>query len=279
MSFLIDTHYHLEFLKEKTIQEAFLKSLEEEGIRIISQSTKPSVHKNIKENLEDFSLKDGEKVMNALGFHPWHIASEAQAKEELVIFDEYLDHTSYIGEIGLDFVPKRLDKASQDLQEKVFHYILEETCKKAEKLKADQKHILSIHAVWSAERVIDILEEHRINERNVLAVIHWFSGTSDELTRHIRNGGYISVNPMMLEGKKGRAYVKQIPADRILLETDLPEEKIDFQAYEKKEDLVAYLIQRLKNNLEDSVDQISEIRQENMKAVILQTQEKLGISK
>ena len=53
---------------------------------------------------------------------------------------------------------------------------------------------------------------------------HWFSGTSDELTRVIRSGCFVSVNPRMLETKRGRAYAQAIPEDRLLLETDMPPE-------------------------------------------------------
>ena len=57
-----------------------------------------------------------------------------------------------------------------------------------------------------------------------MPIFHRFGGTSDELTRLIRAGGYISVNPRMLRTKRGRAYVSQVPVDRLLLETDLPRE-------------------------------------------------------
>ena len=53
-------------------------------------------------------------------------------------------------------------------------------------------------------------------------IIHWFSGTSDQLTRARRAGCYFSVNPRMLGSKRGRAYAQAIPADRLLLETDEP---------------------------------------------------------
>lgn len=31
----------------------------------------------------------------------------------------------------------------------------------------------------------------------------------------------------MLESKRGRAYIRQVPADRLILETDLPEQPTD----------------------------------------------------
>ena len=38
----------------------------------------------------------------------------------------------------------------------------------------------------------------------------------------IDNGAYFSINPKMLETKAGKDVIRNIPADRILLETDAP---------------------------------------------------------
>ena len=55
-------------------------------------------------------------------------------------------------------------------------------------------------------------------------IFHWFSGTSDELVRARNAGCYFSVNERMLASKRGREYTRQIPLDRLLLETDAPAE-------------------------------------------------------
>ena len=54
-------------------------------------------------------------------------------------------------------------------------------------------------------------------------ILHWFSGDGDELHRAVRAGCYFSVGPRMVATKRGREYAKQIPLDRLLLETDDPE--------------------------------------------------------
>ena len=70
---------------------------------------------------------------------------------------------------------------------------------------------------------MDVLERTGCAE-SCACVLHWFSGTSDELQRAIKLGFLFSVNPRMPATKRGRAYVRAIPADRLLLETDLPPE-------------------------------------------------------
>ena len=75
-------------------------------------------------------------------------------------------------------------------------------------------------------------ESGQASGKSFVPIFHRFGGTSDELTRLIRTGGYISVNPLMLRTKRGRAYVSQVPVDRLLLETDLPREPVSGDAAE-----------------------------------------------
>ena len=87
--------------------------------------------------------------------------------------------------------------------------------------------MISIHAVRSAGAVLDVLESHGLlipNPNSPAIIFHWFSGTSDELARARNAGCNFSVNERMLASKRGREYARQIPLDRLLLETDAPAE-------------------------------------------------------
>lgn len=133
----------------------------------------------------------------------------------------------------------------------------------------------SRHGVKSAGRVLDLLEDFGLFSADVKPIIHYFSGTSDELTRNIRLGGHISVNQWMLQGKRGRAYVKQIPGDRILLESDYPEGKILAQSTLTLQEQAEGIAQDLEKVLSHTLATISQIRGEDMEAVLQKTQEKL----
>ena len=72
-----------------------------------------------------------------------------------------------------------------------------------------------------------MLESHGLlipNPDSPAIIFHWFSGTSDELVRARDADCYFSVNERMLASKRGREYARQIPLDRLLLETDAPAE-------------------------------------------------------
>ncbi len=81
---------------------------------------------------------------------------------------------------------------------------------------------ISLHAVRSAGTCLDVLEATGAATR-CRCVMHWFSGSSDELGRALRLGCSFSVGERMLATRRGREYARQLPAARLLLETDLPD--------------------------------------------------------
>ncbi|QFQ01906.1 DNase TatD [Corynebacterium urogenitale] len=265
------------------------------GLRVVAQTLKPSEYVALIDQaptiaqLAGIELGSPAMPLWSLGFHPWQIESKAQAERELAVFDQCLSGgvgadqglgtgaTRFIGEIGLDFAPRRLEQAGVELQKQVLRRILKTVCDAAKTSSSvgstahsptnddARPYILSIHAVRSATAVLDLLEEQRVTEHNVAPIIHWFSGTSDELTRLVRLGGYVSVNPRMLETKRGRAYVKQVPSDRLLLETDMPASPVTSgKAQTASAESVAQQIAReIRDTLANTLERISEIRGRN----------------
>jgi TatD DNase family protein len=148
-------------------------------------------------------------IRRGLGLHPWYL-DEAQ----LDAFLGLAPKKRYIGEIGLDRGSRHAD--TFDTQVAAFERVCDAL--------AGGEHVLSIHAVRSVTEVMDALERHGV-DRTSECIIHWFHGTSDELVRARRMGLWFSVSTKMLATKKGRAYVRQIPPERLLLETDEPEVK------------------------------------------------------
>lgn len=76
----------------------------------------------------------------------------------------------------------------------------------------------------------------------------------------------------MLTTKRGRAYVKQIPAERLLLETDLPSQ----QEGEGTEPFVAEaLLSTWKEALSQSYAALCAMRREPMATILTETQKRL----
>lgn len=238
----LDTHYHFDFIDEGE-RLPFLRACTKHGLRLVAQTLLPSCfHEDLEwaaharrdagADSDAGGNEDTEVYWPAwsLGLHPWYI-EEAHIGEELELFGSGLEKTRLIGEVGLDFAPRRLETVPAQLQVEVFSEVVTMSCEAANRGGAFRRetdkssllpHVLSIHAVRAASAALDLLEGSDALGRGLVPVFHRFSGTSDELTRLIRMGGYISINPAMLTSKRGRAYIRQVPEERLLVETDLP---------------------------------------------------------
>ena len=158
-------------------------------------------------------LAGTKNVRLAVGLHPWWVQrpSDADALCEL------LPQTRWVGEVGLDASPRHAE--TWDAQLAVFERVCS-AC--AETSAPATPKVLSIHAVRSASTVLDVLERTSAAER-CRCVLHWFSGSTDELWHAVRLGCLFSLGEHSLATRRGREYARILPAGRLLTETDLPE--------------------------------------------------------
>ena len=159
-------------------------------------------------------------VIAAVGLHPWWIADGRCGAAEVNLLCELASRERFIGEVGLDFSPRFA--GTEGIQMQAF----ERLCQTLSRHPLPNR-VLSIHAVRAAGAAMDILESNGLLDRSTNSptiIFHWFSGTSDEFNRARSAGCYFSINERMLAIKRGREYARQIPLDRLLLETDAPAE-------------------------------------------------------
>ena len=159
-------------------------------------------------------------IIAGVGLHPWWLADGRCGPAEVNLLCEVAVQERYIGEVGLDFSARFAESEPLQIQ------ALDRLCGALAQHPLTGR-VISIHAVRSARAVLDVLESHALlipNSDSPAIIFHWFSGTSDELDRARNAGCYFSVNERMLTSKRGREYARQIPLDRLLLETDAPAE-------------------------------------------------------
>ena len=159
-------------------------------------------------------------IIAGIGLHPWWLADGRCGPTEVDLLCEVAAQERHIGEIGLDFSARFAGSEPLQIQ------ALDRLCDALVQYPLVGR-VISIHAVRSAGAVLDVLESNGLlipNPDSPVIIFHWFSGTSDELVRARNAGCYFSVNERMLASKRGREYVRQIPLDRLLLETDTPAE-------------------------------------------------------
>lgn len=195
---LIDTHCHVDLYPDYA---TLIEETERAQVYTIAVTNTPSVFRQC------VSLTDGKNfIRTAIGLHPQVVI---QRHRELDMMFDMLPETRYVGEIGLDFEIR--DTQGRTLQQKVFTNILKRCADFPDK-------VLTIHSRHAAAEVIELIG----NSYPCRIILHWFSGSRQELEKAISYGFYFSVNPAMINSAKGRQIVAAIPRDKLLTESDGP---------------------------------------------------------
>lgn len=175
------------------------------------------------------------------GLHPWWLADGTCGDADIELLKGLVAHSHYVGEVGLD-AGKR-GAASLELQTAAFERIM-----RAVSEHPLQGRVISIHAIRSVNRVLDILDRSGAIATSS-CILHWFSGSSDELWRAVHLGCLFSINEHMLATKRGREYARILPDDRLLLETDAPPQLN-----------APYELTALEHSLETTLNHVADLR-------------------
>ena len=204
---LIDAHCHVGWFADPA---ALAREAAGMGLGFLSVTVTPDEFRAL-----DAILAGEKNVALAAGLHPWWVRKAADADA----LCELLPDVRWVGEIGLDAAPRHA--ATWDAQLAAFKRVCA-TC--AETSSAETPKVLSIHAVRCAGTVLNVLEQTGA-AASCRCVLHWFSGSSEELWRATRLGCLFSLGEHSLATRRGREYARILPAECLLIETDLPEDK------------------------------------------------------
>ena len=200
---LIDTHAHLEEIKnlEQVLagaRKAGLVAVVDVGSDLVSNQ----------KALQLASLYE-KFVYPALGWHPWYL-KEAEMSANLEFIESHINEAVAVGEVGLDYHKRVRAVADKELQKQVLREIL--------KIAREHNKPALIHSRYAWRDAFDLVKEAGLKE----AVFHWYTGTSSVLRDIIGQGYYISVTPAVEYHEEHRRAVKEVPLERMLLETDAP---------------------------------------------------------
>ena len=200
---LIDTHAHLEQIKnlEKVLTEA-------KSANIIAIIGVGSDYKSNRQVL-DFAQTYKDFIYPALGLHPWNL-KVSEIDRDLEFIEAHIDKAVAIGEIGLDYHKRVRERAEKDLQKCTLKEVL--------KMAKTYKKPVIIHSRYAWRDSLDLVEEAQLEK----VVFHWYTGTSSVLRDIVSQGYFISATPAVEYHEEHRRAVKQIPLERLLLETDSP---------------------------------------------------------
>jgi TatD DNase family protein len=205
---LVDSHCHLDFPDFADELDAVVMRARAAGLaRLVTISTRVRRFAGVLAIAERFP-----DVYCSVGTHPHY------AHEELdVTVDELVAHAQHpkvvaIGEAGLDY---HYDNSPRDAQERGFRSHI--AAARATGLP------LVIHSREADADTARILEEET-GQGAFPAVLHCFTGGADLARRAVALGGYVSFSGILTfkNSMALRAVAAELPADRMLVETDAP---------------------------------------------------------
>lgn len=199
-----DAHVHLGWFANAA---AVARDAASRGLNMLAVTVTPEEYLGVRRD-----LATRRNVAFAAGLHPWWVRSPDDGDA----LCELLPSVRYVGEIGLDASLRHEETWEAQLT------AFERTCATcAETSDSTAPKVLSIHAVRSAGPVLDVLERTGA-ATSCRCVLHWFSGSSEELWRAVRLGCRFSLGERSLQTRRGREYARILPVERLLTETDLP---------------------------------------------------------
>ena len=151
-------------------------------------------------------------VLPSFGYHPWHLHERTLDWRKNL--EKFLDEIpSAVGEIGLDRWKPDLNYAGQ---EEVFLVQL--------RVAAERDLPVSIHCLQAWGRLHELLRDHPRPARG--CVLHSFGGPAEMIPQFARLGAYFSFPGYFLHERKlrQRETFRQVPPDRLLIETDAPDQ-------------------------------------------------------
>ena len=208
-NFLIDTHCHLNMLRDENnfdiqniINEAY-----NDGVKIINNiSTKIDEFDDILEVANTFN-----NVYATIGIHP------SETTENIVSEDLLLKYTKFqkviaIGETGLEYHYEPINKT---IQKKNFEVHID-VCRQTQLP-------LIIHSRDADNDMIDILKSEMKNGEFPF-LLHCFSSGKDLYKTALDLDGYISLSGIITFKKSNelREIIRDVPLNKLLVETDSP---------------------------------------------------------
>ncbi|CAK7193157.1 putative metal-dependent hydrolase YcfH [Commensalibacter sp. Nvir] len=210
--YLVDTHCHLDFFPSDQRVDLFRRCKESNVGELVTIGTRLS-QASVQINLTQLSSPTL-KIWCTIGTHPGHVEEEiAETTDAIASFTQH-PMVIGIGETGLDYYYGEVEYFEKQRQSFKRH------------IQASQitQLPLCIHARNADEDLIHIISEEYGKGGPFPFVIHCFSSSLELAQFALKMGGYISISGIVTFKNAGdlRSIIKELPLDRLLIETDSP---------------------------------------------------------
>ena len=205
--YLVDSHCHLDFPDFADDIDDIIKRAEENGIGIMQTiCTRVSKFPQVLAIAEKY-----DNIYASVGIHPHEVEKESTTVDELV---KLASHPKVIGigETGLDFY---YEHSPRNIQEESFRVHIAAS--------RETGCPVIVHSRDADEDTIRILKDE-MGKGAFKGLIHCFSSTRYLAEKSLELGLSISISGIATfkKAEELRAAIKDVPLDRLLVETDAP---------------------------------------------------------
>ena len=250
MSKIIDTHTHIYDKQFENDFDDVMKRIEDELEGIVS------IGFDLESSLKSIELANRYSFVNAvIGVHPVDIKKyNDKVEKELERLALTEKKVVAIGEIGLDY---HWMEDPKDVQIAGFRKQME----LAERVKKP----VVIHTREALQDTLDVLKDYK----NVGGILHCYPG-SLEAAKPFLDRYYLGIGGTLTfkNNKKTKELVKELPLEKIVLETDCPYlTPVPFRGKRNEPIYTKYVAEEVARIKEISVEQVIKVTTENAKKI------------
>lgn len=253
MDLIFDSHAHYDDEQFDKDRDTLLISLNRNGVEaILNMSSDYDSIKSTVDLTNNYSF-----IYGAVGIHPEH-ADQFNEKVQNEMF-ELLKNPKIraIGEVGLDYYWD--SNPSKEIQIKTL------------KAQYDMARTLELpvilHDREAHEDILNVAKEYK----DVVSVFHSYSGSVEMAREIIAIGGYIGISGVVTfkNARKLPEVVKEIPLDRMLIETDAPYmAPVPFRGKRNQSDYLKNVAEKIAEIRNLSVSEVLEATNLNAKRLL-----------
>jgi TatD DNase family protein len=250
----VDSHAHIDGTEFDSDRENVIQRARDAGVSAILNIGTGDPHGGTLERAVELAEAHAD-IYTAIGIHP-HDARLFDDKAEQLIIKLKTQSSRVIawGEIGLDF---HYDNSPRDVQMKVFQRQLQ--------LAGEANLPVIIHTREAEAETIETLKSHGAGG-SPRGIMHCFSGSSWLAQQAIDLGFYLSFSGILTfkKAEELRAIAKQVPLDRLLIETDCPFlAPVPYRGKRNEPAHVVEVARCLANLHEKTIEEMGQITSEN----------------
>lgn len=253
---LIDTHTHLYSEEFDSDRSEMIQRAKEAGI---GRFYIPAIDSSYTQRMLDLEKNYSDEMHLMMGLHPTSVQPDSY-EFELEEVKKWLDKRSFsaVGEIGIDLY---WDKTTLGIQQSAF---------KIQIGWAKEKGLpIVIHCRESFDEIFEVLEEEK--DERLHGIFHCFTGDKSQAERAIGFNMKLGIGGVVtFKNGKIDQFLKEIPLEHIVLETDSPYlAPVPYRGKRNESAYISNVVKKLSEIYELSEKEIAQTTSQNALSVFV----------